>query len=123
MAYSGVLSIAVPATINTYTDTFGGQPGPGSQANNGGGTGERIIGITVVLLGTVPNAVAIELWYLMPVPLTDPANIANYAFGQAVLTAAGGLIIPQTSWPGLLIRAKSGGTAGTATIWYAADTN
>lgn len=121
--YSGVLPIAVPATINTYTDTFAGQPNPITAANNSGGSGQRIIGITIILTGTIPNAAACELWYLNPAAGTDPSNIANYAFGQAVLSVAGGLIIPQTSWPGLLIRVKSGGTAGTGTVWYCADTN
>lgn len=116
----GVLAIAVPATVNTYSDIFVGQPGPSSQAaNNGGNT--CLTALTAVLLAGFPAGVTIELWYLSPVPGVDPGVIGSYAFGQSLLTAAGAVTVPLASWPGLLIRAKSGGVAGTATLWITAD--
>lgn len=117
---TNILALTVPATTGTYTDTFVGQPGPASlSAHLLGNT--CLLGITTILLAGFPSGVTIELWYLNPTPQSDPTNIANYSYGQSLLTAAGGVTVPLASYPGVLIRAKSGGTGGTATVWYTAD--
>lgn len=121
--YYGTLSITVPGTTGTYTDIM---PGSGQQAapqsvaeNTSGNLG--LLGITAVLSGTVPSSATLELWYLSATPNADPTNIANYLYGQSLLTAIGGVTVPLASVPGVLIRAKSGGTGGTATVSYWAD--
>lgn len=114
------LVIAVPATINTYTDIFPRQPIPASQAQNNVGD-TSLLGTTVALKAGFPAGVTIEMWLLSPVAGLDPLNIANYTFGQLLLTAAGSVTVPLASYPGFLFRAKSGGTAGNATLWFSAD--
>lgn len=114
------LTLAVPATINTYTDIFTRQPIPASQAQNNVGS-TQLLGTTVALLAGFPAGVTIELWLLSPVAGLDPTLIANYTYGQLLLTAAGSITVPLASYPGFLFRAKSGGTAGNVTLWYTAD--
>jgi hypothetical protein len=117
--YAGVLTLAVTGHPGGYADTFVGQPGPASAAEHTGAVG--LVGLTVALLHGAPAGAVAELWLLNPTPGVDPITSGSYTYGQPLLTAAGSVTVPLASYPGVLLRVKSGTAAGTATIWYSAD--
>lgn len=117
--YVGVLVFTVPGGKGQYGDQFEGQAVPPSAAENDGTA--ALLGLTAVCLSGLPANATLEVWFLKPGPGVDPTVIGSYAFGQTILPAPGSVSVPLCSYPGCLLRVKSGGTAGTATVWYSAD--
>lgn len=116
-AYRGTLTLAVPASAGSYAADAFGALGPAVQGYNPPGS-KAIMSLTVTVVA-LPASSQIEVWLLDPTAF-DPTNIANYFNSGTVYTATGQVTTPWASVPGMLLRAKSGGTSGPATVIYAA---
>lgn len=72
-------------------------------------------GLTVAVAAVVATAV-LEVW-LLKSPELDPSVAGNWAFAYTVTAAAlGATRWYLDNWPGVKVRVKSGGTAGTVTV-------
>lgn len=109
--FYGTTSFVVPATLGQYApERFTFAPPSGVSA-------VPLLGVTA-LLESGPAAVVIELWLLKfnGTPATD----GHWIYSGLSITG-GGATWPLASFPGAQLRAKSGGTAGTAVVTGSAD--
>lgn len=116
-AYRGTLHLGVPATSGQYAQDAYGALGPSLVGYNPPGS-KAIMALTVAVVA-LPTSAQIEIWLLDPTAF-DPTNIANYFPAGTVYAATGQATTPWASVAGMLLRAKSGGTAGAATVIYSA---
>lgn len=73
-----------------------------------------------VMVEALPASATIELW-LLKAGLPPSSSVADYVYSGKNFTATGHTMVELASWSGLMLRAKSGGTAGTATVSAHAD--
>ncbi len=122
-SYRGSVSYTVPVTSGTYADdltaTGGSNQGLLAMPANDG-ISPPLLGVTAVA-EALPAGATVELWILRPD--ADPTALASYVLAIANWISGINVLATQvlTSVAGALIRVKSGGTAGTATLDYWAD--
>lgn len=109
--FHGTVSFAVPVTSGQYA------PERMTFAPPSGVSAVPLLGVTA-LLESGPSGVVLELWLLKfnGTPATD----AHWVYSGKSITG-GGETWPLASYPGAQLRAKSGGTAGTAVVTGSAD--
>jgi len=80
---------------------------------------DGLLGVSAVI-ESLPAASTLELWALQIA--ADPTNAANWFYTGNNITAANTLTTwPLASYPGLKLRAKSGGTSGALVADASAD--
>jgi len=109
-------------TIATYAAGLvsvggGGQGVCASQDASGvpGAGRSDLLGVTA-LAASLPSGATLELWLLNP--LASPLLLSSYSLYQS---AWNGQTLALASVSGALVRVKSGGTAGTPSVFYWAD--
>ena len=106
-----------PATNFTVTSTPDAYVATYITPSYGDGPPTAVDGVSVLVEAGVADAV-VEVWCLKAEG--DPTDNSHYFFGKTVLTSGasgvGGMATVDVNWPGVQIRVKSGGTAGTLTL-------
>jgi len=116
--FRGTLTYQVPVTAGQYAPDFFGMCGP---STTGQGSQGVAIETLTVLVQTLTTGAQVEWWFLDPTPGVDPTNIGNYVRSSNVWSVTGfSATVPLTSWPGGLLRVKSGGTLGASVVSYSA---